>query len=153
MRMKPEFYSVEELAVILDLHPKTVQRFIREGKIRGRKIGRAWKVHSEDLKEFAHAELLNPVDERDFPTEGFETVRVSVVVELREKDADEASRISNSVIAMLNCKDPAWGPTRYDLIYDPEARKARYLFYGSPGFIREIMGLFDIIRNNEEIES
>ena len=55
----PEFYSVEDLTEILNLHPKTIRRFIREGKIQGRKIGRTWQVHRDELKEYAHTELIN----------------------------------------------------------------------------------------------
>ena len=46
-------YTVQELAEILSLHPKTVQRFIREGKLKATKIGREWRVQKEDLREFA----------------------------------------------------------------------------------------------------
>jgi len=50
--MENTYYSVEELSEILKLHPKTVRRFIREGKITGRKIGRSWMVHEEELKRY-----------------------------------------------------------------------------------------------------
>lgn len=156
-----EFYSVEDLTGILNLHPKTIRRFIREGKIQGRKIGRTWKVHRDELKEYAHAELKTPAENPN-PLEysslsGEERIRVSTVIELMEREADEASRISNSLIAMLNCKDPSWGPVRYDMMYEKESRKARFVLYGSPAFIKSIMGFFEIIatqntENTREIE-
>ena len=76
--MNKTLYTVNEIAEILGLHPKTVQRFIREGKLKANKIGRAWKIHVDALKEFSHAELAvvddgpgpyparsdSPVDER-----------------------------------------------------------------------------------------
>ncbi len=87
-------------------------------------------VHRDDLKDYAHAELS--LQENG---SGEERIRVSSVVELLEKEPDEASRISNSLVAMLNCKDPSWGPVRYNMINEPEFRKARLVLYGSPPFI------------------
>ena len=50
-------YSVIAAAEILDLHPKTVRRFIREGRIKANKVGREWRIRKEDLRDFAHGEL------------------------------------------------------------------------------------------------
>ncbi|MCX7028219.1 MAG: helix-turn-helix domain-containing protein, partial [Spirochaetes bacterium] len=55
--MEQRLYSIAELAEILKLHPKTILRFIHEGKIKARKIGRSWMVGFEELKEYAHAEF------------------------------------------------------------------------------------------------
>ena len=148
--MRNRFYSVEELTEILNLHPKTIQRFLREGRIKGRKIGRAWKVHHDELRSFAHAELAPEAAavQEDW-TGKDEPVRVSAVVEIIERDVEEASRISNSMVAMLNCKDPSWGPVRYDMMYDPAAHSARFVLYGSPSFIAAVMKLFDAIRERQ----
>lgn len=152
-----EFYGVEDLTEILNLHPKTIRRFIREGKIQGRKIGRTWKVHRDELKEYAHAELKARNEGSNLSKysthRGEERIRVSTVIELLEKEADEASRISNSLMAMLNCKDPSWGPVRYDMMYEKDSRKARFVLYGSPAFIKSIMGFFEIIGTQDDGET
>jgi len=147
-----KLYSVEELADILKLHPKTVERFIREGRILGRKIGRSWMVGQEALKEYAHAELVSREEPR--PVSWAQAgdpgrIQVSAVIELKEKEAGEASRLSSSLTAMLNLKDPSWGPVRYDLVQYPESGRARFVFYGSPGFMAEMMKLFDIVSRQE----
>jgi excisionase family DNA binding protein len=145
--MEQIFYSVKELSQILALHPKTVQRFIRQGKIKARKIGRAWKISQQDLKEYAHAEL-KPKDSLINQTNNRQTnpkITVSAVIEITNQNSEEASRISNSLIAVLNGKDPAWGKTRFDFIYQPETRKAKFILYGSPRFISAIMKTFDVI--------
>jgi excisionase family DNA binding protein len=138
-------YNVEQLAKILDLHPKTVRRFIREQKIQATKIGREYRVSPEALKQFAHAELADqPVEPRSTKALA-ERVQVSAVIELDEGHSDEVARISNSLIAVLNSKDPEWGAARYDLIYHPETRKARFVLNGSPRFIRTLLELVDAL--------
>jgi len=139
-------YTVEELARILSLHPKTVQRFIREGQLKGTKIGREWRVRKEDLRDFAHAELsAPPADEPRATTRLADRVQVSAVIELDEGHATEVSRISNSLIAVLNNKDPRFGEARYDLVYHPEVRKARFVVHGTPLFIRTLLELVDVL--------
>ena len=139
-------YTVQELAEILSLHPKTVQRFIREGKIKATKIGREWRVQKEDLRDFAHAELSTvPADEPRAATRLADRVQVTAVIELDEGHSTEVSRISNSLIAALNSKDPRFGEARYDLVYHPEIRKARFVLSGTPLLIRTILELVDVL--------
>ena len=47
--MEQKLYSIEDLVPILKLHSKTILRFIHEGKIRARKIGRTWMVQQDAL--------------------------------------------------------------------------------------------------------
>ncbi len=147
-------YTVEELAQILSLHPKTVQRFIREGKIKATKIGREWRVRKEDLRDFAHSELSAPRAEEPAATSRLaDRIQVTAVIELDEGHSSEVSRISNSLIAVLNCKDPRFGAARYDLIYHPEIRKARFVIHGSPLFIRTLLELVDVLLEQDKEEA
>lgn len=61
MKMTKQFTSWEQLPVILDipqvacllcLHPNTVTRLCRTGKLTGRKIGREWRVNKESVMNF-----------------------------------------------------------------------------------------------------
>jgi excisionase family DNA binding protein len=143
-------YTVTQLTKLLDLHPKTVRRFIREGKIKATKIGREWRVRPEDLRDYAHGELADrPAGPRS-PTPMLERVRVSAVIELTEGHSDEVSHISNSLIAMLKGKDPAWGPSRYDLIFHPETGKARFILNGSPLFVRTLLEVVEVLAERDE---
>ena len=153
--MEQKLYAIQELAQILKLHPKTILRFIHEKKIKAQKIGRSWRVSQEALKDYAHGELAVPLKTNkpvDFGSI-FSRMSVSAVIEIREQDSEEASRLSNTLLAALNCKDPEWGNARFDFLYYPEIQKAKYVLYGSPEFIREVMIMlesFSKIEKNEE---
>jgi excisionase family DNA binding protein len=142
-------YTVSEIAQILDLHPKTVRRLIRDGRVRARKIGREWRVTKEDLRDYAHAELASRPEEERSPLPLADRVRVSAVIELDEGNSEEVSRISNSLLAVLSGKDPAWGESRYDLVFQPETRKARFVLNGSPYFIRTLLELVEALMGQE----
>jgi excisionase family DNA binding protein len=126
-RLSKVFFNVDEVAELSGLHPKTVQRFIREGCLGGQKIGSAWKIHREDLKEFTHSKLAedgwnNSSSRAVFSDKdrvsGEGRLSVSAVIELKESAADKFSRISNTIIAVLNSKDPSWKEPGFDFYHD-----------------------------------
>ncbi|GAI68308.1 unnamed protein product [marine sediment metagenome] len=47
-----KLYSIKDLKKILPITPLTIRKYIREGKIKGRKIGVNWYVTKEDLEVF-----------------------------------------------------------------------------------------------------
>ena len=49
-------YTVQDLSKILNTTPQTVRKYINEGKIQGRKIGRQWLVEEKAVKEFLRGE-------------------------------------------------------------------------------------------------
>lgn len=45
-------YKVERVAELLDLHPDTIRRYIREGKLKAYKIGKGFRIKKESLDKF-----------------------------------------------------------------------------------------------------
>jgi len=44
-----KIYTVPEAAKLLGIHPETVKRYIREGKIKARKIGHGYKIIGQSI--------------------------------------------------------------------------------------------------------
>lgn len=55
-----KIYDVEDLVKLLGITRVSVQRYLREGKIRGIKIGRRWHVTEGNLKAFLSGETTHP---------------------------------------------------------------------------------------------
>jgi len=148
--MNEKIYTVEQAAEILKLHPKTVARYINENKLHAGKIGHQWRITENDLNQFLKKEYKeNPVlieeeyhSDKNLSTQSIEKITVSTVVDISVIDENEGARISNSIIALLNCKDPIYGDSSYKYIYYPEQKKARFLFWGKPIFISHILDIF-----------
>jgi len=47
-----KFYDVQEIARIFDMTPQSIRKFIREGRIKGRKVGTRWYVTEEAIREY-----------------------------------------------------------------------------------------------------
>jgi excisionase family DNA binding protein len=48
----PETYTVEEVAKALKIHPYTVRRLVREGKIPAFKVGGQWRFRKDDIDKW-----------------------------------------------------------------------------------------------------
>jgi len=51
-----KLYDVEELAGMLSVGTPTIRRYIREGKLKGKKMAKRWYVSEESLKEYFQPE-------------------------------------------------------------------------------------------------
>jgi len=49
MNRKEEFYTVKEFAEIMKLSPKTIRSMCFDGKIRGIKLGREYRIPVEEI--------------------------------------------------------------------------------------------------------
>lgn len=150
--MEQRFYRIFELVEILKLHPKTILRFINEGKLKARKIGRSWMVSETELKNYCHGELdIKNISSAVPNYDNLKNrIKISTVIEINEQNSEEASRISNSFMAMLNAERDSDGNSRFDFFYYPETEKAKYVFYGNPDFIRRILEVFDLLCREKE---
>lgn len=44
-------YSTEDIAKLLNIHILTVRRYLKEGKIKGHKLGKRWYVTEEAIQD------------------------------------------------------------------------------------------------------
>jgi excisionase family DNA binding protein len=44
-----------EAAAVLQVHPRTLRKYVRRGELQGRLIGRRWRFRREDLDAFFNA--------------------------------------------------------------------------------------------------
>ena len=51
-----EFYSVREVAQMLKLDETTILKWLRAGKLQGKKLGKQWRIARADLREFTAIE-------------------------------------------------------------------------------------------------
>lgn len=50
--MIERFFTTEQVANILQVHPFTILKFIKEGKLKGIKIGRVYRIRESDVRKF-----------------------------------------------------------------------------------------------------
>lgn len=56
-QMIERFFTTEQVANILQVHPFTILKFIKEGKLKGIKIGRVYRIKESDVKKFVGEDI------------------------------------------------------------------------------------------------
>ncbi len=128
-----QYYTVEQISSMLDMHPKTIQRYIREGRLRAVKIGKAWRVTGHDLSAFT---------EQQPDTSSLSTaadVTVSAVADIADLDQQASMRIVDALTAALNAKPPSYGRTSMHTQYIEHERTLRVTLWGGAAFIAVMM--------------
>ena len=140
--MEEKYYSVEQISEMLNIHPKTIQRYIREGKLRAGKIGKSWRVTGHDLSVFMESTKLPSGKEtsHSFKKSDYE-IKVSSVIDIDVEGMDDAIRIMNTVTAALNTNLPEYGhPTMHAQFLESEC-KVRVTIWGNIQFAQAIIQL------------
>jgi excisionase family DNA binding protein len=131
---RDELCTVDFAAEHLKLHPKTVLRFIRDGRLPAKRIGKAYRIRRVDIDALAGSPP---------PAEASgEEARITSIVELPDVDADMARKWSRSVTNALNAKPPG-SPFRADVIYDPTRAHLKIVLVGPPA---EVVNLLNLVR-------
>lgn len=154
--MDEKFYTVDQIASMLDMHPKTIRKFIREGKLRAKKVGKQWRVTGNDLSIFTEGNNVSAsrsqrtkydetftIDETT--NTSFGKVKVSTVVDILVEDKDESMRISNTLIAIMNSKDPEYGKATIKIQYFENDNKVRVMLWGSIFFIETMLSSISVL--------
>ena len=55
------FYTVQEIAVMLRITPQTVRTYIKEGRLKGKRIGRPILITEESLSAFLEPSWSLPI--------------------------------------------------------------------------------------------
>ena len=85
--MIEDYYTVEQISSLLKIHPKTVQRYIREGKLRATKIGKGWRVAGHDLSAFTESETF---EKPNLENQAERRVTASAVIDIMTQGKEEA---------------------------------------------------------------
>lgn len=58
--MIENFFTTEQVANILQVHPFTILKFIKEGKLQGIKLGRVYRIKESDVQIFLDGRSTQP---------------------------------------------------------------------------------------------
>ena len=134
--MTEKYYTVEQISQLLKIHPKTLQRYIREGKLRASKVGKSWRISGHDLSIFMESEKSVQPQEAERSEE--ERIKSSAVVDIRVQDTDDAVRIVDLLTGALNSKPAEYGNSSMHTQYIVEENMLRITLWGGIRFM-EVM--------------
>ena len=131
-------YTVDQIASLLGMHPKTIRRYIQQKLLPAHKIGNQYRIHGNDLSEFVgHRAPLGAPERRDSRRpvhDGGEEaeaidlpVHISTTVEIENVSGARAADMTRRIMATIDGVQQA----RTDCIYYEGAKRFKILLYGS----------------------
>jgi excisionase family DNA binding protein len=121
--MSEEVYTVEQFAERLKLHPKTVLRFIRDGRLRAVKVGKSYRILRTEMEAMTGvvrgSQLKAP--------------RVTSIVDIADVEPDVAQRLARTLPAMRMGQEAHAEPMSIDVAYDTVRSHLKVVIVGSPG--------------------
>jgi len=133
--MSEEVYTVEQFAERLKLHPKTVLRFIRDGRLRAVKVGKSYRILRGDLEAMTGAVL----------GQNRTGVRVTSIVDMGEVSPERAQHVARALPAMRMGKETPSDPMSLDVAYDPATRALKVVIVGSPADTATMLKMIEIL--------
>jgi len=144
-----DYYTPDEVAKSLDLHVRTIRRFIREGKLKAVRIGKQYRITSQDLSDFIGSN--NP----QYPIAQVSRRRrviVSTTVDIDAISKEETYRITTSLTGAFSSAQDISVGKRLDCIYYEELGRLRIVINAGLDFTNAVLGmintLVEIDRNN-----
>ncbi|MBU5314048.1 helix-turn-helix domain-containing protein [Tissierella carlieri] len=161
--MEGKFYTVNQVAEILGMHHKTIRKFITQGKLGANKLGKQWRISEEDLNSFMKQDVntsdedIKEDEEIEFSTNEINLsiirpkISVSTVIEINEIDMEQYMRISNTLIAIMNCKDPSVGKSTMNMKYSKEDNRLRVMLWGTMKFTEEMLSTISLFTESTNL--
>ncbi|MBN3829176.1 helix-turn-helix domain-containing protein [Burkholderia sp. Ac-20384] len=129
-------HTVEESAARLRLHPKTVLRFIREGKLPATRVGRAYRILDADLAAFSQTKPAAPMPR---------AVRVTSIVDIPDASQSLHQYLSRSLHAMASGRTSYVDPVRIDVTFDPAASLVKIIVAATPADTAALMSSLEAL--------
>ncbi|MBO6635444.1 helix-turn-helix domain-containing protein [Parvibaculum sp.] len=134
--MSERLFTVEEAAGRLNLHPKTLRRHIREGRLKATRIGKAYRIAASALDDFAGVA-------RGAAEAGAEA-RATCIVDLPGLDAAAAERLASFLHSAALTGDAETPPLHLQTAFDPEAETMKVIAIGAPADIGRLMEMLHV---------
>ena len=147
--MNENYYTVEQISQMLSIHPKTVQRYIREGRLRAAKIGKSWRVSGHDLSVFVEGCDIASTGKAS-KNAADKHIVASSVIDIDVDSKDEAIRIVNTLTAAMNVKPPEYGQSSMHAQFLESEYKVRITLWGNVKFMSAILNAIEVVTDQYE---
>jgi excisionase family DNA binding protein len=135
-RVSEEACTVADAAAELRLHPKTVLRFIHEGRLPAARLGKSYRLLRADLEAFAGlpARTANPA----------EAASTTAIVDVPGVGPELAQAVARSVTAALNARPGDAAPLRAEVIHEPDRAHLKLIVVGGLADTASLLGLLRV---------
>jgi len=134
--MYADLITVEQAAEHLNLHPKTVLRYIRDGRLAATRVGKSYRIVRAELDAFAGV-----VSSR---SEAAAIARATCIVDIPHVTVGEAERLA-TFLQSAALASPADSPAlQLQTAFDPLAKSVKVVLIGSPSNVAKLLEMLQL---------
>ncbi|MDU0339077.1 helix-turn-helix domain-containing protein [Bosea rubneri] len=134
--MSESLVTVEQAAVELNLHPKTVLRYIREGRLPATRVGKSYRIARSRLDAFAGIADGRPGAAAE--------ARATCIVDIPDIALERAERIATFLQAVALTGDAETPPLHLETVFDPQTAKLKVVLIGDPSDVGRILEMLQL---------
>ena len=144
-----ELYTIEDIAKMTKLTSRTIRNYLKDGLLKGRKVGGQWRFTGEDIGNFLdQGRVIDEVknERRQEVLDFLDGVSVEHIHEIQICSIIDIYRHIQTVEAtkkaLMSLPDK-FANTRFSYVYDVAKGRARFTLFGSPEYICEAMKILE----------
>ena len=136
--MAAAIVTVEQAAAHLHLHPKTVLRYIHDGRLPATRLGKSYRIARAQLNAFAG--VASDQSEVD--------VRTTCIVEIPNVLVDVAERLATFLQSIAIGRPGDTPPLHLQTAFDPIAKSMKVVVISSPSNVADMLQLLQAQLSN-----
>jgi excisionase family DNA binding protein len=139
MRTFGSLVTVEQAAKYLNLHPKTVLRYIRDGRLPATNFGKSYRIDRTRLEAFAGIASVQsePV-----------AVRTTCIVDIPDISLDAAERLASFLQSAALSSPADTTSLHLQTAFDPLAKSMKVVMIGSPSNVTRMLEMLQMQMNS-----
>lgn len=134
--MLDDLVTVEQAAEQLNLHPKTVLRYIRDGRLPATRIGKSYRIARAKLDAF--------VGVPSGQSQAVAGARTTCIVDIPNVSVDGAERIATFLHAAAMTGNADTPPLHLETVFDPLAKSLKVVMIGSPSDVGKLLEMLHL---------
>ena len=137
-----EYLSIEEVAQRLQLHVRTVRRYVRGGRLKSVRVGKQYRIAPEDLAAFVTPGAAALSSER---VARRRHVEITGVLAIDVISAEEADRLGSAIKATARGWHRGYRPLEVQSLYDLNRAHLKLILTGDLPGIGDLLDLVQLL--------
>lgn len=147
--MEEKYYTIGEIASKLEVHTKTVRRYIYNGKIQAMKVGGQWRIYQSALDKYYESSKYSS-DNETVSQDDFcifmdgqnrttnDKLQICSIVDYYVDQQEEVKPIAHEITEVIMSMK-GQEKYRFNYVYDTEEKRARFVLWGNATFIESVV--------------
>lgn len=97
--LEQEYYTSEELAVMLGVTTRTIRNYLKDGKIKGYKIGGKWRFSKGNIEEYIRSQKNELLNIENLSKQGIDTCKLTLNFQI---DLEKQTEFFQAITEVFN---------------------------------------------------